>query len=741
MLGLFAVALVGASTIVAQRAAVADDNGIHDSGGDGSEQAIVELSAELKADTNGQVRVSIDPDTGLVSLIGAPAGKSLTESTEAPPDQIATGFLADYAPMFGVNANNLNGNGNGNGNANNGNDLVVDRIVDGLDGTAAVRFQQQVGGVPVVAGEVAVQVDADGRVVSASGESSPAVDIDTSPMFGADAATTTAIRTTSKLDAVDSTLLSATVPELWIYDPQLIGASEISAPRLVWRIRVDTAVGDVERLVLVDAHDGTIALQFSTRDDVGPARSVCDNANDSSRPFDCTVPVRVEGGPPTSNVDVDSAYDLAGVTYSFYKNVLGRNGIDGNDLPIKSTVNFCSSACPFRNAFWSGDQMVYGAGYAKADDVVAHELTHGVTDYTSKLFYYGESGAINESMSDVFGELIDQLDTTSGPDPVADKWLIGEQLPGGPLRRMDLPNLALPGRAANPDRMTSPLFSGIPKDSHGVHTNSGVGNKAAYLITDGGSFNGQTVTGLGITKTAQIYYQAQTTLLGPGSDYLDLYGALQQACASLVGGPAGITTVDCQQVTKAVTATEMTLAPTTVGARLTAAECQAGAVRGETLFSDDMEAGIGKWVTTASEPAAVWTSLSGSSRSGTKSMHGPDIEVGSPSSSNRSMTNEVRIANSISIPTGNTFLRFEHSFNLEGNTNGTVFYDGGVVEYSTNGVNGPWIDAEALGMINGYSGTLATSSGGVTSTNPFRGRRAFSDTSPGYQQTRIDLSS
>src|SRR4029077_1103487 len=93
-----------------------------------------------------------------------------------------------------------------------------------------------------------------------------------------------------------------------------------------------------------------------------------------------------------------------------------------------------------------------------------------------------------------------------------------------------------------------------------VHTNSGVNNKAAYLMVDGGSFNGQTITGVGIPKVAKIYYGVQTQLLTPAADYGDLYDALYQGCNNLVG-TSGITSADCQEVRKATLAVEMNLVP------------------------------------------------------------------------------------------------------------------------------------------------------------------------------------
>ena len=163
--------------------------------------------------------------------------------------------------------------------------------------------------------------------------------------------------------------------------------------------------------------------------------------------------------------------------------------------------------------------MLYGDGFASADDVVGHELTHGVTQFESNLLYYYQSGAINESLSDVFGEFVD-LTNGVGNDTAGVRWLLGEDLSIGAIR-----NMANPPAFGDPDRMTSSLYTGTTSDNGGVHTNSGVNNKAASLMVDGGTFNGHTVTALGIDKVARFYYKAQVDLLTSGSDYSDLGNA------------------------------------------------------------------------------------------------------------------------------------------------------------------------------------------------------------------------
>ena len=167
---------------------------------------------------------------------------------------------------------------------------------------------------------------------------------------------------------------------------------------------------------------------------------------------------------------------------------------------------FSDDSCPYDNAFWDGRQMVFGAGYAKADDVVGHELTHGYVERTSALFYFHQSGAMNESLADTVGEIVDHR---HGVDDDA-AWNVGEDLniPAA-VRSMKDPTLH-----GQPDKMTSALYQADDFQSDGgdVHTNDGVGNKTAYLISQGGTFNGHTVTGIdagdpGLAKTGRLYLE------------------------------------------------------------------------------------------------------------------------------------------------------------------------------------------------------------------------------------------
>jgi len=237
---------------------------------------------------------------------------------------------------------------------------------------------------------------------------------------------------------------------------------------------------------------------------------------------------------------VDAHY-YAGKTYDYYKNVYGRNSFDGNGAQIKSTVHYSRS---YNNAFWNGSQMVYGDGdgttmieLSGGIDVVAHELTHAVTDYTADLVYQYESGALNESLSDVFGTALEFYDNRN-PD-----WLIGEDIYtpaviGDALRSMEDPTLY-----GDPDHY-SDLYTGT-SDNGGVHTNSGIMNKAAYLVSQGGTHYNVTVQGIGIQKMTAIYYRALTQYLTASSTFSQMRAAAIQSASDLYGSTSPeVTTIN-----------------------------------------------------------------------------------------------------------------------------------------------------------------------------------------------------
>jgi len=236
---------------------------------------------------------------------------------------------------------------------------------------------------------------------------------------------------------------------------------------------------------------------------------------------------------------LNAAYDGAAVdahayaaqTYDYYKNVHSRNSYDGNGAQLISTVHYGRN---YNNAFWSGSQMVYGDGdgstfipLSGALDVIAHELTHAVTDTTADLIYQNESGAINESMSDIFGTLT-EFHFNNNPD-----WLIGEDIYTPSTAGDALRSMADPTASGDPDHY-SKRYVGT-QDNGGVHWNSGISNKAAYLLSNGGTHYGVSVAGIGNDKTGKIFYRTLTQYLTPNSTFAQYRVASVQAATDLYG--------------------------------------------------------------------------------------------------------------------------------------------------------------------------------------------------------------
>jgi bacillolysin len=217
----------------------------------------------------------------------------------------------------------------------------------------------------------------------------------------------------------------------------------------------------------------------------------------------------------SQGADVDANY-YAGKVYDYYKNTFNRNSFDNNGATIRSTVHYSRN---YNNAFWNGSQMVYGDGdgttfrpLSGALDVVAHELTHAVTERTAGLEYQYQSGALNESISDTFGVFLDKGDYLMGED------VYTPNKAGDALRSLSNPSLY-----GQPENMSG--YVNTTSDNGGVHTNSGIPNKAAYL----------TISSLGTSVAEKIYYRALTVYLAPQSDFSDARASLLAAAADLYG--------------------------------------------------------------------------------------------------------------------------------------------------------------------------------------------------------------
>ncbi len=661
----------------------------------------LDLLGQLKQVIDDDFRLSTHNLTGNVRFIGTKPDKPIFQS-----DNLSTGigseaasrtFLSEYGSLFGIKdqLKDLQ--------------LMKKQTID--SNRSSVRFQQVYNNVPILGAELISQVDRQGNVICVSGEILPDISISISPEITAAKAQENAITVVEKKYGINSNILNASSPELWIYNPIIFGMNN-DITRLVWRVEVIETQSMIEELVLVDAKLGNIALNFNQIPNA-KYRQIYDNQNNTSFGLPGNGPVRSEGNSPTGITEVDKAYDYIGDSYDFYSTYHSRDSLDDAGMPIVATVRYCESGypCPLNNAFWdpSLKQLIFGDGFATADDVIAHEFTHGVTQHESNLLYWAQSGAINEAFSDIWGEFIDQTNSAGNDDPSV-RWLIGEDLPGGAGRSM-----SNPPAYSQPDKMTSSYYEcTYADDNYGVHTNSGVANKAAYLLTDGGSFNGITVTGIGMAKTADLFYEVQANLFTTGSDYADLYDALQQAAVNL-----GYSSTEQQAVKNAVDATEMNMSPPCGFTE--APVCDSGVAN--TLFFDDMEnAASGNWAFGGDSQWAYDDTFEYTT-SGEKCLYGNDPSYVIDSWA--AMTADI----ALSIGS-QPYLRFEHAYILDPG------YDGGVIEYSIDGGSN-WVDAGSLIEDNGYTHTLSTSYG-----NPLGGQSAYSGVSPfggTYISTRVDL--
>ncbi|MGW5344324.1 M4 family metallopeptidase [Streptomyces sp. NPDC004050] len=259
-------------------------------------------------------------------------------------------------------------------------------------------------------------------------------------------------------------------------------------------------------------------------------RTVFDTHESREVPGDA---VRPEGADPVVDGTVNRAYDGLGLTFAFFEGIYGRHSIDDRNLPLDATVHYRRK---YNNAVWNGRQMIFGDGdgvvfndFTISVDVIAHELTHGITQFTCDLVYEDQSGALNESVSDVFGSLVKQYARRQTAEEA--DWLIGAGLftptvRGQALRSVKAPGTAyddrlLGGRDPQPDSMDRYVETDL--DNGGVHINSGIPNRAFYLVAS-------RIGGFAWERPGQIWYDTLTSgELTPRADFQDFARATAAA--------------------------------------------------------------------------------------------------------------------------------------------------------------------------------------------------------------------
>ena len=462
----------------------------------------------------------------------------------------------------------------------NDNDFKVKKVdIDKLN-MAHTRFQQTVNDVPVWEGEAIVHLNPDGELRNVTDNLKEAVAVSTQPNFSAAEALSFAKSFAGNAGRSNE----KTKVELYIYRGE-------TRDHLTYRVEmqnVENTENPSVPVIFVDAQTGEKVFEYNNLQ-TGTGNSLYSGTlsistssagstyymEDLTRRMG-TFDMRTTGNTmfgtggsmyrftgtddiwnaTNERAGVDAHYGAA-KTYDYYLNVHGRNGIDGAGGPrtvtagANSSVSLIASRVHFgkryNNAFWLNNMMTYGDGDGSqfspmvTVDIAGHEMTHGVTEYTANLTYSYESGALNESMSDVFGVLVELY--ADGGVVSANTWKIGEDaytpsIAGDALRYMDNPHLAGNyGYTTNddPDHY-SERYTGTG-DSGGVHINSGIPNHVFYLAANGGThhLSGVSVTGMGTTDAGKIWYRALTVYMTSGTNFAGARTAMLNAATDLFG--------------------------------------------------------------------------------------------------------------------------------------------------------------------------------------------------------------
>jgi Zn-dependent metalloprotease len=457
--------------------------------------------------------------------------------------------------------------------------LAVQKVdIDDL-GMAHTKVRQVVNGIPVWEGEAIVHLRKDGSLSTITDDMKASIIVNTEANLSQEDAISRVIggyRGRAKMtdDAkADMWIFRAADRDHLVYrvsTSRLDGTKDTAAPVIFIDAQTGEKVFEYNNLQTATGsslYSGTVTLNTSS---VGATFYLEDttkkigtfNMNSTGNESTGT------GGTQSRYTDTDDIWDAAiqraGVdaqygavkTFDYYGAIHGRNGIDGLGGPgtttsaatgaamIVSRVHFGSSGA-YNNAFWFNNQMTYGDGNGTTFspltslDVAGHEMTHGVTEKTANLTYSNESGALNEGFSDIFGAMVERYSRGGVTD--SDTWKIGEQIytpatAGDALRYMaNTHGNGTQTTGGNPDHYTERLIT--TADSGGVHTNSGILNKAFYLTSEGGlhHLSGVTTTGIGATDAEKIYYRGLTVYMTAGTNFAAARTALLSAATDLFG--------------------------------------------------------------------------------------------------------------------------------------------------------------------------------------------------------------
>ena len=622
-------------------------------------------------------------------------------------------------------------------------------------GFQRVILNQVHNGVPIYDGILKFNFNSENKLTSINGNILPNIKLNTSPNLANNEANAIALQA-----IIDQDLNKSGKPlfinknTLYVFQKGLV-QGYYTTRHLVYEVEVRND-SDVREFIFIDAHSGVVIEQFTGMADA-LHRIVYENNIGN------TVWEEGDAFPGSLSIWQQNEVETSAHMYYLFNNTFGYDSYDGAGAQMRTVNNDPNVG----NASWNGSTTNYRDGWA-ADDVVAHEWGHAYTEYTSNLVYAWQSGAINESYSDIWGETVDLINNyeDTGEDlslrtacQSSFRWRIGEDATatGGPIR-----DLWDPTCNGNPGKVTDGIYWCSNGDSGGVHINSGVPNHAYALLVDGGTYNGQTISGIGFTKAAHIFWRAQETYLTRTSDFAVLADALETACTDLIGinlegltttstpaGPSGeiITNDDFNQLVSALLAVELRINPDACGFETVLSPtpdlCDAASTN--PVFIEDWESGIGAWtveqlpVNPSSWQSRDWMVVSSlPDNRPSQGIFGTAPFIGD---CNSDLQNGIIRLQSpeITLPdydAGVFEMAFHHFLSTE------FQWDGGNIKYSINGIDWDVIPGDAF-LFNSYNAIINRN--GDINDNPMNGEPVFSGTDEGsvsgsWEKSVIDLS-
>ena len=699
--------------------------------------------AKLKQQSNAVITVSASTANPNFMRFQNAAGLQLRASNAQGK---AAEFLASNFTAFNLRSSN---------------EMVLAAVETDNYGLKNVIYRQEFQGIPVYDGILKFHFNAKEELSSLNGNTISNIKVNTKANLSASDANAIAIGLVNEQNInVSKYPLTIGINNLLIFPKNLVQGGQI-VPYLAYQVEV-TNKTDVREFLFIDAHTGELVEQFTG---IHPIDRKLYETNTNAANLKWK---EGDAFPGTLDQWQQSEVVTSEHVYNFFKNAFNYVSYNGADRSMITVNNDPGINCP--NANWNGSTANYCTGVA-ADDVVAHEWGHAYTEYTSGLIYQYQSGALNESYSDVWGETVDLLNgyfdagenvsvrtTTSCSESI--RWKMGEKASafGSPIRDMWNPNCnGDPGRVLD----TGNYFCGTG-DSGGVHSNSGVPNHLYALLVDGGTYNGYTINGIGFVKAAHLWWRAQKNYLTPTSDFAVFADALESSANDLLGinlqglstsvTPAGlsgqfITAADVINLKNAILSVQLRLSPATqcnyVPLLKPVPALCATAVSGA-LFTETWENGLGNWtVNNVPSNPSSWINRNWAisntlpkGRAG-NGMFGVDPSLGNCTTS---LQNGILRLESplISFPTftsGKYEMAFNHYIATEAQ------YDGGNIKYSRN--NGAWtIIPKSAFSQNGYNSNLNNT---TNNDNPLKGQGAFNGTDGGslggsWGQSVVDLS-